>query len=97
MIFCDLFLLPPHSCSIPPQQITFKWGRKDCPGSPVGTAIHNFPLADMKEDDMFKWFKDEFDFNPQEVTAIMGGHTLGRSVAEHTGGLLRGLDARGGL
>ncbi len=71
------------SAARPP--INFVPGRVDCPTSPRTKDPASFPHSKMKPADMFKYFKDHFDFNANETTTIMGAHTLGRAVKENSG------------
>jgi hypothetical protein len=45
----------------------YHWGREDCPTSPDLKDINEFPGPSMKSQQMFDYFKREFDFGKDEV------------------------------
>lgn len=63
----------------------YHWGRQDCPTSPNLTEFNEFPGPGMTGKQMFSYFKREFDFEKDEVVAILGAHTLGNSEIRNTG------------
>jgi len=65
--------------------ITFKWGRVDCATSPSTTEMHVFPGATMNRAEMMSYFNTEFGFTENEVTALMGAHTLGGARRGNSG------------
>jgi len=66
-------------------QVDFKWGRKDCDTAPYTDKEENLPSAELGYDDLMEWFAQEFGFNPRQVTALMGAHTLGKADILNSG------------
>ena len=50
-------------------ELVFEHGRTDCETAPSTTVEHDFPKPDMNRDEMLGFFKDNFDFTPEEVSA----------------------------
>jgi len=77
----------PHS---PLQSLTqaienFKWGRKDCPDSPVYNGPHvGLPSPHFNTDGNMDYW-NYLGFSSQETTALMGAHTLGATHIENSG------------
>lgn len=65
------------SSYIRPVHFRFRYGRCDCPTSPVTTANRAFPAGHANYKDVMDFFKDEFGFSVRESVAILGAHTLG--------------------
>jgi len=63
----------------------YYWGREDCETSPDLRDINEFPAPSMNSEQMFGYFKREFDFGKDEVVAILGAHTLGNAELKNTG------------
>ena len=66
----------------------FKGGRPDCPTSPKHDKLWKFPDPAMNGAEMFHWFKHHphgFNMDPEDVTALMGAHSLGRARKENSG------------
>jgi hypothetical protein len=55
------------SCNVPDLKATFKYGRTDCPTSPVTTAVLEFPSPTMARRTMFAYFAKYFNFTEKEV------------------------------
>ena len=70
-------------------ELPYLFGRQDCASSPdvdVGTTTHKvFPSAVAGWDSTFTWFHDSFGFEPRDVVAILGAHTIGRAHAADSG------------
>ncbi|CAH1800990.1 unnamed protein product [Owenia fusiformis] len=79
---------PPGERQCSPQ-ITFRYGRVDCPTSPNTNIVQAFPDAHRGVGDQVSFFSREFEFTERETIAIVGAHTLGRA---HTGA--SGFDGR---
>ncbi len=47
--------------------LTFKGGRKDCDTSPDTTELVNYASATFSSSEMFDWFEQELEMNPEEV------------------------------
>ena len=45
----------------------YLWGRKDCPSSPDGKAVLEFPQGWMTSAQSFSYFKRMFHFTTEEV------------------------------
>ena len=67
------------------EPITFTWGRVDCADSPSTTDVHTFPEPTMDYSEMMEYFSDMFGMDEDEVTALMGAHTLGGAKASNSG------------
>lgn len=72
-------------CMTPMPNIEFRMGREDCETSPYTRDWNIFPPATLTRKQMMQYFDEMFDFNEEEVVAIMGAHTLGRAVRENSG------------
>jgi len=66
-------------------ELTFRGGRQDCATSPTTDAQDNFPSPNFSGEEMFAWFEEEFDMSPEEATALMGAHSLGRARRGNSG------------
>ncbi|CAH1780591.1 unnamed protein product [Owenia fusiformis] len=66
-------------------QLTFRYGRPDCPTSPNTNIVQEFPNAREGVGDQITYFQNEFGFNVRETVAIIGAHTLGRAHTENLG------------
>lgn len=64
-------------CKMPPPEITFRYGRVDCPTTPNEPETIGFPSGLLNFTGTIGFFKREFDMDERESTAIMGAHTLG--------------------
>ena len=69
---------------------TYKYGRTDCdhPNAPDTNADgkFNIPSSRMNADENMAYFADEFDMHEEwEVVALMGAHTLGGGMPQHSG------------
>ena len=60
-------------------------GRQNCGSDPMNGPLENQPSADMHIHDLLQYFQQEFGFNAQQVTALLGAHSLGRVHEEFTG------------
>jgi len=49
-----------------------------------GPHVHQ-PHGTLGTTSILEFFHDEFDFTPQQVTAIMGAHSVGKMAREHVG------------
>ncbi len=80
-------LWPNPSCPvINVPDITFQYGRSDCGTSPNTTdTTSEFPGATMDRASMITYFADWFGYSEQEVTALMGAHTLGKNHLSRSG------------
>jgi len=63
--------------AMPTSTMTFRWGREDCTDSPTTTETHVFPDPTMSRSEMMNFFSQNYGFSENEVTAVMGAHTLG--------------------
>ena len=86
---------------VPDLQVTYTHGRnvthtillgksvksnsQDCSTAPYTTNVGNFPSAKLNYDGVMDYFSAEFGFNPLEVTALMGAHTLGQANIFNSG------------
>nr|ADD38384.1 ascorbate peroxidase [Lepeophtheirus salmonis] len=70
-----------QSCKTPQINIRFRYGRKDCPTSPSHEENTFIPSPLQNSSVLMPWFKDTFNFKPNQVVAIMGMHTLGKAGA----------------
>jgi hypothetical protein len=61
----------------------FKIGRKDCTGPQDNKEIFSSALGNWQV--ISKFFETEFKFNTQEVVALMGAHSLGRTWPKDSG------------
>ena len=66
----------------PLEDIPFYFGRTDCATSPNAEEYLSIPAAKSAWNATLEWFDEFFDFDEEDVVAIMGAHTLGR--ATHT-------------
>nr|ADD37944.1 ascorbate peroxidase [Lepeophtheirus salmonis] len=66
-------------CKTPDIDIRFRFGRTDCSTSPYHNNNTFFPSPLANSSVIFPWFKKLFNFNPNNVVAIMGMHTLGKA------------------
>jgi len=73
------------SYTMPTDIMTFRWGRTDCATSPTTIDEHEFPEPTMKRAKMMSYFGEHYDFSEDEVTALMGAHTLGGCDAVDSG------------
>ncbi|CAB4059222.1 E1.11.1.7 [Lepeophtheirus salmonis] len=64
-----------QSCKTPQINIRFRYGRKDCPTSPSHEENTFIPSPLQNSSVLMPWFKDTFNFKPNQVVAIMGMHT----------------------
>ncbi|XP_057295286.1 putative ascorbate peroxidase [Hydractinia symbiolongicarpus] len=74
----------------------FKLGRRDCSSSPNEDKAGKFPAGKFNLEEMLAFFKKAFDFNADQVTALLGAHSLGRARVENSGyegPWVRGRDA----
>lgn len=60
-----------------------KWGRTDKADCSQDNNL--FPDAKKDGHTMFKYFEDEFGFTREEVTALMGAHTMGEAYRQNSG------------
>nr|ACO10612.1 ascorbate peroxidase precursor [Caligus rogercresseyi] len=67
------------SCYMPKIDVRFRFGRKDCASSPVHSNDTFIPSPFSNSSSLFPWFKENFNFKPNQVVAIMGMHTLGKA------------------
>jgi len=79
-----------EGCVMPPMMHTFKYGRTDCdhPDAPNTNdeGKFNIPSSRMNADENMAYFADEFDMHEEwEVVALMGAHTLGGGMPQHSG------------
>ena len=65
------------SSYISPVKFNFKYGRCDCPTSPLTTVSRGFPAGHSDYQQVMDFYKKEFGFSVRESVAIMGAHTLG--------------------
>ena len=74
---------------MPEPNFSFKVGRLDCDQKKSNVAVPNkngFPDVDMTRVAMMQWYKDDFGFDEDEVTALMGGaHSLGGAKTKNSG------------
>ena len=77
---------------MPNIQYTYKYGRTDCdhPNAPDpdtnDDGKFNIPSSTMNADENMAYFADEFDMHEEwEVVALMGAHTLGGGMPQHSG------------
>ena len=55
----------------------FKYGRTDCPTSPMGEVV-SFPGGEWGYDQVIAWYRDYFNMNEREATVLTGGgHAIG--------------------
>jgi len=71
--------------AMPTDIMTVKWGRTDCATSPDTDDEHEFPEPTMTRDEMMTYFSDHYGYTEDEVTALMGAHTLGGCDAVDSG------------
>lgn len=72
----------------PNVNVTFKGGRVDCTSSPNDEALHQYPDPIMSRTEMLDWFannEDGFGMDANQVTALMGAHSLGRARTGNSG------------
>ena len=67
------------------EEINFVPGRVDCLTSPATTEVFNFPHAHMNNAQMFDYFKNHFNFSPNQTTSLMAAHNLGKMTTENSG------------
>lgn len=69
--------------------IPYFFGRQDCATSPdvdVSSTTHKvFPSALAGWDATFAWFNASFGYEPRDVVAILGSHTIGRAHSSDSG------------
>jgi len=63
--------------------IPFSWGRVDCNGNypPAG----NLPSAEKNWTEVYNVFVKRMGLSVQDITALLGAHTLGRTQGENSG------------
>ena len=66
----------------------FKIGRKDCTGPQDNKEIFASSLGNWEQ--IFNFYQTEFKFTTQEIVAIMGARTLGRTWTENSDTKARG-------
>lgn len=69
----------------PLEDIPFYFGRKDCASSPNAIEHLTVPPATTGWNATLLWFDEFFDFDEEDVVAIMGAHTLGRATQSASG------------
>ena len=60
-------------------RINFRYGRKDCPTSPLNPVSRegSFPGGHFNHSMVMDFFRTEFGLDPRGATALLGAHTLG--------------------
>jgi hypothetical protein len=77
---------PGQPLSSSPVPLTFTWGRQDCPTSPTTTALDDFPNAMGNLSEVGRVFvTGEFAMTWQQVTALLGAHSLGGTHPDVSG------------
>jgi len=71
--------------TVPDLQVTFQWGREDCPSAPYSTGHVGLPAGTLNYVGLMDFFSKEFGFSTREVTALMGAHTLGNAEISNSG------------
>ncbi|XP_013412179.1 putative ascorbate peroxidase [Lingula anatina] len=65
--------------------IPFRWGRRDCPTSPITTEMRVFPNALGNLTETVDYFRRVFDLTPEQLAAVLGAHTLGDAGKDASG------------
>jgi catalase (peroxidase I) len=81
---CMALSLPPD-CEKPTPTLSIKYGRKDCPTSPVAIANHDFPNPHGNLTHVLTFFRDEFNMTTRQTVAIIGAHSLGAAGIQQSG------------
>ena len=81
---CQRLNLPPN-CNRPVPAITIRFGRTDCPTSPMTTIVNDFPNPHGDLDHVLAIFRDRMNMTIRETVAILGAHTLGDAGITRSG------------
>ena len=75
----------PTNCTKPMPNITIKYGRRDCPTSPMTTVDLVFPNPHGNLTHVLEFFGTGMNMRVREVVALIGAHTLGSANVQHSG------------
>lgn len=81
---CLRLSLSPN-CQRPVPRITLKYGRRDCPTSPMTAVSRVFPNPHGDLTHVLDFFREEMNMTVREVVAIIGAHSLGRATLSNSG------------
>ena len=81
---CRRLNLPPD-CIKPMPNITVKYGRRDCPTSPMTTVDHLFPDPHGNLTHILEFFGTGMNMTIREVVALIGAHSLGSASVRRSG------------
>ncbi|XP_013408446.1 putative ascorbate peroxidase [Lingula anatina] len=70
---------------LPRPEITFRWGRKDCPTSPSTSQVRSFPDGHGDLSSVKSFGNHTFGLNLRETVALLGAHTLGTAQKNQSG------------